>query len=204
VSHSVARWHVLSLTRDSVSVSQSVSRSLVCFVVNTWQCLSQSVSQSLGDVFFGDKHVIMSQSVSQSVAHWCVLPLTRDSVPVSQRVSQSLFYVFCRWHVIVCEAVSLLQSVWELRSAHNYMELWSVTCDVDMCVLMMSFLKSTSVSQPVFHSFGDVFRCRHLILCHSASQSVALLCALSSTRDNVSVSQSVCSLLMCFLVLNTS
>jgi len=67
-SQSVARSCVLSLTRDSVSVSQ-------------W----------LADVFFGAKHVIMSQlSDSQSVARSCVLSSTRDNVSVSQSVSQSV------------------------------------------------------------------------------------------------------------------
>ena len=76
----------MCVTRDSVSVSQSVSRSMMCF--------------------FGAKHVIMSQSASQSVARKCVLSSRRDSVSVSQSVSRSMMCFFGAKHVIMSQSAS--------------------------------------------------------------------------------------------------
>ena len=106
-AHSVKKLLSRSFCRN-LTVYQSVSRSLACVVVHTWQCLSQSVSQlvnrslmciavdtcqrfslpvnkSLVDISCR-RHVTVSQSASQPVARWLCFSTASDIVWCCQSI----------------------------------------------------------------------------------------------------------------------
>jgi len=99
--------------------SQSVYLKFECFVVNTSQCLSQPVSQSLADVFLV---LNTSECRSRPVSHSLVCFVVNTWQYISQSVIQSLAAAYYGANTSYCLSQEVSQSIasWSVLSSTDH------------------------------------------------------------------------------------